>query len=88
MALEINEPWITSKVRCQNGYAYIDEDGMLTIHSKSIGIHLHMPMIADGIGIPMEKIAKAALPLIVAMFIALLIVTYIPAVSIGILGMA
>ena len=24
MALEINEPWITSKVRCQNGYAYID----------------------------------------------------------------
>ena len=35
-----------------------------------------------------EKIAKAALPLIVAMFIALLIVTYIPAVSIGILGMA
>ena len=39
-------------------------------------------------GIPMEKIAKAALPLIVAMFIALLIVTYIPAVSIGILGMA
>ena len=39
-----------------NGYAYIDEDGMLTIHSKSIGIHLHMPMIADGIGIPMEKL--------------------------------
>ena len=28
------------------GYAYIDEDGMLTVHSKSIGIHLHMPMIA------------------------------------------
>ena len=39
-----------------NGYAYIDEDGMLTIHSKSIGIHLHMPMIADGIGIPMDKL--------------------------------
>ena len=38
------------------GYAYLDEDGMLTIHSKSIGIHLHMPMIADGIGIPMEKL--------------------------------
>jgi aldehyde oxidoreductase len=38
------------------GYAYTDEDGMLTIHSKSIGIHLHMPMIADGIGIPMEKL--------------------------------
>ncbi|MEG1789767.1 MAG: molybdopterin cofactor-binding domain-containing protein [Oscillospiraceae bacterium] len=39
-----------------NGYAYIDEDGMLTIHSKSIGIHLHMPMIADGIGVPMDKL--------------------------------
>ena len=38
------------------GYAYTDEDGMLTIHSKSIGIHLHMPMIADGIGVPMEKL--------------------------------
>lgn len=39
-----------------NGFAYIDEDGMLTIHSKSIGIHLHMPMIADGIGVPMDKL--------------------------------
>ena len=38
------------------GYAYYDEDGMLTIHSKSIGIHLHMPMIADGIGVPMDKL--------------------------------
>ena len=38
------------------GYAYIDEDGMVTVHSKSIGIHLHMPMIADGIGVPMEKL--------------------------------
>ena len=25
MELKINEPWITSKVRCQNGYAYIDK---------------------------------------------------------------
>ncbi|NLC73432.1 MAG: molybdopterin-dependent oxidoreductase [Ruminococcaceae bacterium] len=39
-----------------NGYAYIDNDGMLTVHSKSIGIHLHMPMIADGIGVPMDKL--------------------------------
>ena len=38
------------------GYAYYDEDGMLTIHSKSIGIHLHMPMIAGGIGVEMEKL--------------------------------
>ena len=39
-----------------NGYAYIDEDGMLAVHSKSIGIHLHMPMIADGIGVPLDKL--------------------------------
>ncbi len=39
-----------------NGYGYIDEDGMVTVHSKSIGIHLHMPMIAAGIGVPMEKL--------------------------------
>ena len=38
------------------GYGYIDEDGMITVHSKSIGIHLHMPMIADGIGVPMENL--------------------------------
>lgn len=38
------------------GYAYIDEDGMLTVHSKSIGIHLHMPMIAAGIGVEMDKL--------------------------------
>ncbi len=38
------------------GYAYTDEDGLLTIHSKSIGIHLHMPMIADGIGVSMDKL--------------------------------
>ena len=38
------------------GYAYIDEDGMVTVHSKSIGIHLHMPMIADGIGVSMDKL--------------------------------
>lgn len=25
MELNINEPWITSKVRCQNGYVYIDK---------------------------------------------------------------
>ena len=39
-----------------NGYGYIDEDGMVTVHSKSIGIHLHMPMIAAGIGVPMENL--------------------------------
>ncbi|MFV0361886.1 MAG: molybdopterin-dependent aldehyde oxidoreductase [Suipraeoptans sp.] len=38
------------------GQAYIDEDGRLTIHSKSIGIHLHAAMVADGIGIAPDKL--------------------------------
>ncbi|MDR1857106.1 MAG: molybdopterin-dependent oxidoreductase [Desulfovibrio sp.] len=33
------------------GYAYKNEEGKLVIHSKSIGIHLHGFMIADGIGV-------------------------------------
>ena len=48
------QPHLTIEPDC--GYAYIDEDGMVTVHSKSIGIHLHMPMIADGIGVPMEQL--------------------------------
>ncbi len=48
------QPHLTIEPDC--GYAYIDEDGMVTVHSKSIGIHLHMPMIADGIGVSMEKL--------------------------------
>jgi C4-dicarboxylate transporter DctM subunit len=42
--------------------------------------------VASGMtGIPMEKIASKALPFIVAMFVALLIVTYVPGSSLGIL---
>lgn len=42
--------------------------------------------VASGMtGIPMDKIIKKAYPFIVAMFVALLIVTYVPATSIGIL---
>ncbi|MEN6567314.1 MAG: molybdopterin-dependent aldehyde oxidoreductase [Veillonellales bacterium] len=37
------------------GSAYIDEEGRLTIHSKSIGLHLHHAMIVAGIGIEPEK---------------------------------
>lgn len=37
------------------GCAYFDEEGRLTIHSKSIGIHLHQAMIVAGIGIEPEK---------------------------------
>ncbi len=38
------------------GFAYYDEEGRLTIHSKSIGIHLHLYMIAPGLGIEADKL--------------------------------
>lgn len=38
------------------GFAYFDDDERLTIHSKSIGIHLHHAMIAPGLGIEPEKL--------------------------------
>ncbi len=38
------------------GFAYFDEEGRLTIHSKSIGIHLHHAMICPGLGIDPEKL--------------------------------
>jgi len=37
------------------GVAYIDDEGRLTVHSKSIGIHLHSAMIVAGIGVEPEK---------------------------------
>lgn len=42
--------------------------------------------VASGMtGIPIERIAKKALPFIVAMFLALMIITYFPVTSIGLL---
>ena len=38
------------------GFAYFDDEGRLTIHSKSIGIFLHHAMICPGIGIEPEKL--------------------------------
>ncbi len=38
------------------GFAYFDDEGRLTIHSKSIGIHLHHAMICPGLGIEPEKL--------------------------------
>ncbi len=38
------------------GIAYVDDDGVLTIQSKSIGVHLHHAMICPGIGIAPEKL--------------------------------
>ncbi|QOX62685.1 molybdopterin-dependent oxidoreductase [Anoxybacterium hadale] len=38
------------------GYAYIDEEGKLVIHSKSIGLQLHALMVAEGIGVPLDQL--------------------------------
>ena len=38
-----------------SGFAYIDEEGVLKIHSKSIGIHLHHAMICAGLGVAPDK---------------------------------
>ena len=44
--------------------------------------------VASGMtGIPMEKITKKALPLIAAMFVAAIIITFIPKISLAILGL-
>ncbi len=37
------------------GYAYLNDDGKLVIHSKSIGLHLHGLMIAPGLGLDFGK---------------------------------
>lgn len=39
------------------GFAYFGQDGKLNIHSKSVALHFHAAMIADGIGLPLEEIA-------------------------------
>lgn len=37
------------------GYGYINEQGQVVIHSKSIGLHLHALMIAPGLGLEFPK---------------------------------
>ena len=37
------------------GYGYINNDGQLVLHSKSIGLHLHGLMIAPGLGLEFGK---------------------------------
>ncbi len=48
------QPHLTIEPDCGN--AYFDDEGRLTIHSKSIGIHLHHAMICPGLGIEPEKL--------------------------------
>ena len=45
------------------GFAYYSDDGKLHIHSKSIGVHLHLAMIAPGLGIDADKLVLAANPM-------------------------
>lgn len=44
------------------GFAYINDEGKLCIHSKSIGLHLHLYMIAPGIGIEPENVIMVQNP--------------------------
>jgi aldehyde oxidoreductase len=48
------QPHLT--IETDMGFAYFDEQDRLTIHSKSIGLYLHLFMIAPGLGLPPEKI--------------------------------
>ncbi len=44
--------------------------------------------VASGMtGIPMERIAKKALPLIASMFLAAIVITFVPGISLGILNL-
>lgn len=38
------------------GFAYLNDEGKLIIHSKSIAIHFHALMIADGVGMKPEDV--------------------------------
>ena len=38
------------------GFAYTDEEGRLTIHSKSVALYVHAMMIAEGLGVEEEKL--------------------------------
>ncbi len=44
-------------------FAYLDDDELLHIHSKSIAVHLHAFMIAEGLGLTPDKIAVASNPM-------------------------
>ncbi|OIO00939.1 MAG: aldehyde oxidoreductase [Desulfovibrionaceae bacterium CG1_02_65_16] len=44
------------------GFAYMDEEGKLIIHSKSIGLHLHLYMIAPGLGVEPDKLVLVQNP--------------------------
>ena len=41
------------------GYAYMDDEGNMFIHSKSIALHFHALMVQEGIGIAADKLFLA-----------------------------
>jgi len=48
------QPHLT--IESDMGFAYFGENDVLTIHSKSIGLFLHLYMIAPGLGVAPEKL--------------------------------
>jgi aldehyde oxidoreductase len=50
------------------GLAYMNDDGLMTIYSKSTALHTHFAMIQQGIGIAPEKLALANPPGVGGMF--------------------
>lgn len=44
------------------GFAFINANGNLHIHSKSIGLHLHAAMIAPGLGVELENLVMVQNP--------------------------
>ncbi len=44
------------------GFAYINDAGKLVIHSKSIGLHLHLYMIAPGLGVEPDNLVMVQNP--------------------------
>jgi aldehyde oxidoreductase len=44
------------------GFAYLNDEGKLVIHSKSIGLNLHAAMIAPGIGVELENLIMVQNP--------------------------
>lgn len=44
------------------GFAYMNENGKLVIHSKSIGLNLHLNMIAPGMGVDPENVIMVQNP--------------------------
>ena len=48
------QPHLT--IESDMGFAYHDDNGVLVIHSKSIGLYLHLYMIAPGLGVEPDKL--------------------------------